>query len=440
MPRYLPLHLLSAREVQVAGEGWHPDGGGLYLRVVGAACSWVLRYRAASGKRRAMGLGHCERGTIDQAGASLARARERALRQLEVLEDGEDPVDIRDEAREDARQAEQQKKAQAQADHLTLARAARDYHARVIEPRFTDKHAQRWISSLEISMPERIWHKPIDRVTPVELYEVLAELRKRIPETVDKLRQRLDKVFDDAMFFGRCKSNPARAVRGKLSETPKGRREEHYRALPVEEVPAFLIALHQQPGSAARALEFALFTAARSAEALGVVWEEIDERTGVWRLPAERMKGREPHVVALPPQALAVLEKMKCLGGLYVFPSPRGPTRRLSNMAMLEVLKRMGYIGRTTVHGVCRASFSTWANDTDAARPDVIEACLAHRETDLVRAAYNRAAFHAERAALLRAWADYCEGKTATSQAGPEPPREDSTVIALASRGTRRSR
>jgi len=152
------------------------------------------------------------------------------------------------------------------------------------------------------------------------------------------------------------------------------------------------------------------------------------------------MKGREPHVVALPPQALAVLEKVRHLEGLYVFPSPRGPARRLSNMAMLEVLKRMGYRARTTVHGVCRASFSTWANDTDAARPDVIEACLAHRETDLVRAAYNRAAFHAERAVLLRAWADYCEGKTAAGQAQPEAPHQASAVIPLPARGTRTGR
>ena len=77
-------------------------------------------------------------------------------------------------------------------------------------------------------------------------------------------------------------------------------------------------------------------------------------------------------------------------------------------MGMLEVLKRMGYANRTTVHGLCRASFSTWANDTCAGRPDVIEACLAHKEVDRVRAAYNRASFDAERKALLRVWADYC--------------------------------
>src|SRR5262249_47110603 len=158
-------------------------------------------------------------------------------------------------------------------------------------------------------------------------------------------------------------------LRRKLSELPRGREEGHYAALSFEEVPAFLEGLRQQSGSAPRALEFALLTAARTAEVLGAVWEEIDE-SEVWRVPAARMKGREPHVVFLSPPALAILEKMRRLGGIYVFPSVRDPRRPLSNMAMLEVLKRMGYAKRTTVHGVCRASFSTWANDTNAARSD----------------------------------------------------------------------
>ena len=79
----------------------------------------------------------------------------------------------------------------------------------------------------------------------------------------------------------------------------------------------------------------------------------------------------------------------------------------MSNMAMLTVLTRLGVRDRTTVHGLCRATFSTWANDTEAARPDVIEACLAHSEANLVRAAYNRAEFNRQRKALLTASAEY---------------------------------
>ena len=426
-----PIHMLSAREVQVAREGSHNDGGGLYLLVGENSASWVFRYTAPSGVRRSLGLGSVERWTIEAAGASLIRARDLAHEQRQLLKRGEDPLDKYHAAREKARAEAAEKSAKAKSDALTLCRAARDYHERVIEPRFTYRHSRLWIMSLENNVPEKIWHKPIDQVTPVELFEAIAKMRKRIPDTAEKVRQRLDKVFDDAGFFGRCNSNPAQAIRGKLAEAPRGRKEGHYMALPFEQVPGFVGVLRQQPGSAARALEFALLTAARTGELLRAVWEEIDESTGAWRVPAERMKGLEPHVVFLSPAALAILEKMRCLGGIYIFPSPRDPRRPLCSMSMLQLLERMGYQRRTTVHGLCRACFSTWANDTDAARPDVIEACLAHRETDLVRAAYNRAAFHAERAALLRAWADFCEGKE--SAAKTEPP-DAAFVIRLPAR------
>jgi len=407
----MPLHLLSPREVQVADVGEHADGAGLFLRVTKVGGSWIFRYTAPSGDRRTIGLGKLERATIAEAGASLKRARDLAQAQRLLLEEGKDPVEQRRAGRQQAKDLVAAVKARAESDELTLARAARDYHGRVIEPRFTEKHGKLWIASLENNIPAEIWNKPIDQITPVELFQVLADMRRRVPETTDKVRQRLDKVFDDAAFFGRCSTNPARMVRHKVTETPRGRKEGHYAALLFEEVPAFLHGLRQQPGAAARALEFALLTAARTGEVLGAVWPEIDEQESTWRVPAERMKGGEPHVVFLSSPALAIVEKMRRFGGIYIFPSPLDPRRQLSTMSMLQVLKRMGYQTRTTVHGVCRASFSTWANDTDAARPDVIEACLAHRETDLVRAAYNRAAFHAERAALLRAWADFCEGR-----------------------------
>jgi integrase len=123
------------------------------------------------------------------------------------------------------------------------------------------------------------------------------------------------------------------------------------------------------------------------------------------------MKGGERHVVYLTPRAVEIVRQMAEIGGAFVFPSSLNPARPLSNMAMLTLLRRLKVDGETTVHGLCRATFSTWAHETGAARPDVIEACLAHREADRVRAAYNRAQFMAERKALLAAWAEYCDGK-----------------------------
>jgi integrase len=115
----------------------------------------------------------------------------------------------------------------------------------------------------------------------------------------------------------------------------------------------------------------------------------------------------EAHLVHLSERARAILQSQAGLHALYVFPSTVKPDAEQSNMAMLAVLNRLGERHRTTVHGLCRATFSTWAYETAAARGDVIEACLAHREADKVKAAYNRAKFNDERRALLEAWSVY---------------------------------
>ena len=144
---------------------------------------------------------------------------------------------------------------------------------------------------------------------------------------------------------------------------------------------------------------------------IGATWDEFDLAAGVWTVPAARMKGGERHTVYLSERAREIVTGMQELAQRFVFPAPTLDDKPLSNMAMLTLLRRMDADKTTTVHGLCRASFSTWAYETGAARPEVIEACLAHREADKVKAAYNRAQFASERAALLAAWADHCAGK-----------------------------
>jgi integrase len=127
------------------------------------------------------------------------------------------------------------------------------------------------------------------------------------------------------------------------------------------------------------------------------------------------MKGGEEHVVYLPKRAVSLLKDIAAmkLSETMVFPSLLKEAKPLSSVAMLALLTRMGYRDSTTVHGVCRSTFSTWANETAAARPDVVEAALAHNEADKVRAAYNRAKFSEERRALLVLWSDYLDAPAA---------------------------
>lgn len=383
------------------------DGLALVISDTGQR-SWSLRLMVG-GKRREMGLG-------SERDVKLAQAREVAREQRRMLKlDGVDPIAARKE-REQVLAAARAREVQ------TLEAAARDYHARVIEPTRTEKHGAQWLASLENHVPASLWHRPIDEITAPDLLAALNAIKPhedarnlpkghRIAETISRVRQRLDAIFEDAMFNSRATSNPAAAVRRKLREMwPSGKKPAgKFAALPYPEAPKLLASLRAMAGTGARCLEFAVLTAARTSEALMAEWSEFDLKARVWTVPGDRMKAGESHTVYLSDAAMAVLAGQKGRHERWVFPSdmPGYSDSTMSNMTMLNALDRLGVRDKTTVHGLCRATFSTWANETGAARPDVIEACLAHNEQNRVRAAYNRAEFAAERRALLAAWAEY---------------------------------
>lgn len=420
--RTAKIHLLTVREVLAAPDGDLSDGGGLTLRVRGESASWVLRYTSPSGRRREMGLGAAVRSSPKQAGDSLTGARDAAHRSREQLRQGADPIDVRDAGKVRKREIEHVQKVERARLGLTLARHARDYHGRVIEPRLTGKHSLQWIASLENHIPAELWNAPIASIQAPALLTALSAVRPhararnlkgdRLLETLRRIRQRLDSVFEDAIFHGHCTSNPAAAIRRKMRETIPKKKAGEFAALPYREAPAFVQRLRLAQGTAARCLEFAMLTVARTGEVLGAVWSEFDLEGATWVVPAERMKSSgkevgEEHVVHLTDRAVEILNGQKGLNNSIVFPSTVLKDKPMSNMAMLAVLDRMGERKRTTVHGLCRATFSTWAYETAAARPDVIEACLAHREADKVKAAYNRAQFTEERRLLLKSWSGY---------------------------------
>jgi integrase len=190
----------------------------------------------------------------------------------------------------------------------------------------------------------------------------------------------------------------------------------HHAALPFDELPAFLAALRARQGMAARALEFAILTAARTDEGLGTSWGEIDLTAKVWTVPAERMKGGREHRVPLSSAALAVLEHVRPLAltrdgqpdpSAPVFPGPRRALP-MSNMTMLMLLRRMKR-NDLTVHGF-RSTFSDWAAERTAYPREVVEMALAHAVENKVEAAYRRGDLFEKRRKLMKAWAGYCTG------------------------------
>lgn len=398
---------LAAVELRTLPDGKHADGAGLFLIVRGMSRAWVLRYSSPDGRRREFGL-----GTLDKVG--LKRARIAAAEARDKVSRGIDPVDQKHAARA-AGKAERASKTKDQAtERATLRRVVRAYHEKHVAPVLTDKHGKQWLASVETHVPAAILDKPVADVEAAELLDALQPLFATIPETARRVRQRLDTVFDDAVLRKLAPSNPAKIiVRALRQKQDKG----HFRALPYTKVHELVQRIRALPGTSARALEFAILTAARTSEVLDMEWSELSSDGATWTVPAARMKAGAAHVVYLSDAARAVLERVRGLSERFPFKSPESDAP-LSNMAMLNLLRRLDVADQTTVHGVARATFSTWANDTAAARPDVIEACLAHKETDRIKAAYNRAQFIEERRALLAKWAEYVDAVPVAPAAG----------------------
>lgn len=418
------LTLDDIREaVETRKHGDHNDGGGLVLRIRGATCSWVFRYTAPSGKRREMGLGAVDVGKVT-AKASLIAVRAAAGTARNQVRQDIDPLEASAQKRAADTAAAEQRKAAEKAETLTLARAARRYHEGV-EAKFRNpKHAQQWINSLEQHVPPELWKAPISRITSAQLLDAVVSISRKLPETGSRVAQRLATVFADCQFREEIDRDPMVHVGKKARELLGAKPEpKHHPALPHSLMAACMADLAKRPGAAARAVRLAILTAARSGEVRGATWAEFSDLDGdapTWVVPGARMKGGRDHFVPLSGPAAALLREIRDQAGTdrrlddLVFTSPWSKGV-LSPDALEDALDTaaaaIGYKGRATVHGTARSSFSTWAAECTTFKPDVVEAALAHREQDLVRRAYMRAAFEADRRALLAEWGKHCTTK-----------------------------
>jgi integrase len=391
---------LTALAVQRTKEsGRYGDGDGLYLQVGPTGTkSWFFRYRlpgsvSSNGKpmSREMGLGSL-------ATFTLAQARERAREQRQLVAQGIDPIAERDKAA--ARQS------------ITFAQAVERYMRQ--QQWRNAKHRKQWASTLR-NYAKSIM--PVD-VAAVERRQVLAIVEPiwwSKNETASRVRGRIEIILDWAKAHQyRDGENPAR-LKGNLdialAARSKVRKVVHHAALPFSELPAFMHALSAQPGLAAQALAFTILTAARTGSIIGARWSEINLEQRVWTISASRMKGGRDHQVPLSDQALAILNTLRKNLGVtpepdaFVFPGhKRG--RALSNMAMLETLRRMNRADVTT-HGF-RSSFRVWAAEATDFPREVAEAALAHVIADKTEAAYQRSTFFKKRTRMMQLWAAFC--------------------------------
>jgi integrase len=442
----MAIHLLSEGFVTSRKKpGLYGDGGGLYLQVTkakgggGVSKSWIFRYAVATGpderKERKMGLGPTH--TV-----GLAQARDKALECRQQRDKGLDPIE--EKARKD-REA-----ALLVIKNITFEKAADKYIATHKGEWRSAKHQKQWRRSLELYCFKVLGGLHVRDIDDGLVVRVLEPIWNDMPTSASRIRGRIESVLDWARFSGyREGENPARwdghlehALTDHKQAERRTRKKEHHPALPHAQMPQFMAALRPRQTTAAQCLEFVILTAARSGEAIGAKWPEIDTDAKVWTVPPERMKGFREHRVMLSDAAIAVIDhmrKVRCSD--YVFPGHRrrrpGDRSRgqpLGERSLLKVIEKMNAANKKaklplwvdpkeggrhiTPHGF-RSSFKDWASDCTNFRTEVSEAALAHVEGDETKTAYERTTFEAKRHELMTAWANHCDGKADDAKVVP---------------------
>lgn len=346
-------------------------------------------------KRREMGLG----GYPD---VTLARAREAAREARDQIRQGIDPIHAKREARNAL-------KASSGAT-ITFRASAEAYMAAHETSWKNPKHRAQWAATLEAYVYGVIGDLSVEKVALPHVMQILEPIWTTKTETASRLRGRLEMVLDWATAREyRVGPNPAR-WRGHLdkllAKPSKVAKIAHHRALPIDDTPAFMRKLGGVSGVGARALEFAILTAARSGEVRGATWSEIDLDAGLWVVAGERMKAGRQHRVPLSPAAISLLKETPRQAGTdIVFPAAKGVP--LSDMTLSTVLRRMKVAA--VPHGF-RSTFRDWVSERTSHPQEVAEMALAHTVSNKVEAAYRRGDMMAKRFRLMDDWAAFCMG------------------------------
>ena len=373
------------------------DGGGLYLEVRPTGSKlWRYRYRIA-GKENLFAL-----GDYPALGLSEARAQRAEARQL--VKQGIHPSHNR--------------KAVKLATHAERANTFEAVAREWIEQKkvhWTPYYSSQVSRFLEVDVFPHIGALPLRSVTAAHLLEIVKRIEQRGAETVALMvRQWASAIFRYGVATLRADNDPAAALKGAIHRPPT----KHAKPLARHEIEAFAKALEGYGGyrTTVIALRLLLLTFVRTKELRTAPWSEIDFERSEWRIPGERMKKRQPHVVPLSRQALALLKELHTYTGGpgFLFPNYRNPDTCMTATTLNRALERMGFNGKDSIgfsaHGF-RATASTILNELGF-RSDVIERQLAHAERNKVRATYNQGEYLEERRAMMQQWADLIDEVT----------------------------
>lgn len=277
--------------------------------------------------------------------------------------------------------------------------------------RWVETYRSRLRSRMDEDLLTEIGTEFIDEVEPLTVLATIRKIEQRgAIESAKRILNMASSVFRYGVATGRCFRDPTADIKGALRPPLPVKRRT---ALPAKELPAFMDALAVYDGDEITrlGLRLLILTFVRTGELRFATWSEFENLEGpdpLWRIPAERMKLRRPHLVPLSRQAVVALIALRRLTGQghLLFPAP---TRLgvISENTLLFALYRMGYHNRATVHGF-RATASTVLNEAQFNR-DWIEIQLAHCDGS-IRGAYNFAEWLPARRDMMAWWADYLEG------------------------------
>ena len=375
------------------------DGHGLYIEVVPTGSKyWRLSYRF-NGKQKRLALGVYPR-------TALKEARERREQARKSLENSKDPGELKKLAKLELR-----KKYEDNFEAL-----AREWHKNRSHT-WALEHGGNILKRLETYIFPAFGYRPIKEVTPIEVLHAIRKVEaKGNHDLTHRLLQHCSHVFRYGVATGCVDRDITFDLRGAL----KPGKTKHNPFLSEKELPAFLKDLNDYDtkfnGHTLTKLAFKLLilTFVRSGEIRAAKWDEIDWEKKQWRIPAERMKMKTPHIVPLAEQSIMILKQVKQITGedfsRYIFPSNATPLNHMSENTFLRAIKIMGYEGVTTGHGF-RSTASTILNESALFNSDAIERQLAHAERNQVRAAYNYADYLPERTKMMQWWADYLDNK-----------------------------
>lgn len=388
----MPLTDTAIRNAKPQGKQYKlTDEKGMYLLVNKAGKYFRLDYRFA-GKRKTLALGV-------YPDVKLVEAREKRDAAKKMIAQGIDPAQTR----------KVQKTIQIEQAENSFEAVAREWHGKY-SSNWADSHATKIIRRFELYIFPWLGSRPIAEISPPELLAVLRKIEgKGILETAHRAQQNCGQVFRYAIATGRAERDPSADLRGAL--TPA----KHERMATITEpkkIGQLLRAIDGYEGTpvARCALKLAPFVFVRPGELRHAEWSEIDLDSAEWRIPAEKMKMKDPHIVPLSSQAVEVLTEILPITGKgrYVFPSVRTNARPMSENTVLAALRRMGFTKEEMSGHGFRAMASTVLHE-QGWPSDVIERQLAHAERNSIKAAYNHAQHLPERRKMMQAWADYLE-------------------------------